>query len=468
MAGIGFTLRRMLAEEGLFGPLKAFGAALGLASGPWVSASLALSCLGAMSALGVGTPEARIFLALVSHAFAFSLVTTGTVQMAASRFLADRLYTGRHEDVAPAFWQLLVPLWALEALGAGLFLAFVPIAPAAKAVAIVLVLALGGIWVSMSFLSAARRFGRQLAAFALGSAAALALGLVGAQWGGLTGQLIGFTAAQALTCLVLLREVERTFGPPRLARVGLGRHLLRHGALVGVGTAYNVGLWLDKWLFWQHPVAGEAVAGVLRASPVYDEAMFMAYMTVLPALGLFLLRVETDFNDQVRAYFATIEAQRDLAAIEAAKARMAASIRAGLGRVVQLQGALTVAILLAAPQLAATLGLSWFSVAVFRAGVLGAFFHALHLMVLVMLLYLDFRRAALVVAGVFVVTNGVATTLAFAGGLGAYGFGAAIAHLVTLAVALAFLEGGLRRLEFFVFFRQAAPRRPWRRREARS
>ncbi|MFN3432088.1 MAG: exopolysaccharide Pel transporter PelG [Candidatus Sericytochromatia bacterium] len=466
MAGIGFTLRRMLGSESLFGPFKAFGAALVLATGPWLSASMALALLGALSVLGPGTGASMTFLALVSHAFAWSLLSTGLVQMAASRFMADRLYADQHEDLGSAFWQLLLATWAVQAIGAGLFLAATPLPPVAQGAGVVLVLALGGIWLAMTFLSAARRFGRQLAAFALGSLLAAGLGLLGAAAFGLAGQVAGFAAGQVLTCLVLMGEVERTFGAPRLVRVGLWSHIRRHKALLGIGVCYNAGIWVDKWLFWQHPTAGVAVAGVLRASPVYDEAMFMAYLTVLPALALFLIQVETDLSDHVRGYFATIEAQRSLAAIESAKASLARSMRRGLARVVQLQGVLTIAVLLLAPDMVRAMGLGWFPIGVFRAGVLSAFVHVLQLIVLVMLLYLDLRRSALALAALFLVSNALATQLAFAGGLPFFGFGVAIANLVSLSVGLILLEWGLHRFEYHVFFRPAE--RPRHGKEARS
>ncbi|MFN3430298.1 MAG: exopolysaccharide Pel transporter PelG [Candidatus Sericytochromatia bacterium] len=470
MAGIGFTLRRMLDQGGLSGPLKAFGAAMVLASGPWVASSLALALMGAWSALAPDSPDARAFLALVSHAFTFSLVAAGLVQMVASRFLADCLHQDRLDNLATGFLQLLLALWALQAVTAVAFAAAVPLPVAVKAAAGALYMALGGTWLAMAFLSAARQPGPQLLAFAQGAGVGLCLGLLGGATAGLTGQLAGFACGQALTLLRLLREIDKTFGSPRWGFVGLWGFVAAHPSLVVTGGCYALGLWIDKLLFWAHPATGEVVAGALRASPLYDEAMYVAYLTVLPALGVFLLKVETDFNDRFRSYFATIAAQRDMGGILEAKAAMAGSVRAGLALVIQVQAPITLALLVGAPALTQALGLSWFSVSVFRLGVLGALFHILHLIMLILLLYLDFRRGAAVMAVAFLAANGLGTAWAFGGGLETYGLGALVAHLLTLGLGYALVEWRLHHLEFHVFMRQGRPRSrvdwwgPWRRR----
>jgi uncharacterized membrane protein len=173
---------------------------------------------------------------------------------------------------------------------------------------------------------------------------------------------------------------------------------------------------------------------------------------------VFLLKVETDFNDRFRSYFATIAAQRDMTGILAAKSAMADSVRAGLGLVIQVQAPITLALLVGAPALTQALGLSWFSVSVFRLGVLGALFHVLHLIMLILLLYLDFRRGAAGMAVVFLAANGLGTAWAFGGGLETYGLGALTAHLLTLGLGYALVEWRLHHLEFHVFMRQGRPR----------
>src|SRR5438094_9630037 len=103
MAGIGFTLRRMLQEDGYTGPLKALGYAAVIAAGPWIVSSLSLGTLEAVCPLVSRSADYNVFLAIVAYVFAFALIGVGAVHMVTSRYLADRLFEGRPECFAPAY-----------------------------------------------------------------------------------------------------------------------------------------------------------------------------------------------------------------------------------------------------------------------------------------------------------------------------------------------------------------------------
>ncbi|MNX32284.1 hypothetical protein D3C86_624900 [compost metagenome] len=454
MAGIGFTLRRMLGEEGLVGPLKAFAYSALIASGPWLTSSVALAMLGMFSALGSGSEEGRIFLALVSYAFAFSLVGVGCVQMVASRFLADQLYTESAEGFSPAFVQLLVPLLVIQLLVAVTFFQFVPLPLGVEALAVVFYLALNGTWLAMVFLSAAQDYRAIVAAFAGGWGLSLAGGYWGSHMLGLTGQMAGFAAGSLATFLVLAARIDREFGVPKNPVSTLWPAFKTYWQLALLGFAYNLATWIDKILFWSHSETGESVAGALKASPVYDNAMFLSYLTIIPALALFLMKVETDFFDAYRGYFARIASRENLAKLKDAKADMVRAMRQGLGLMLKVQGAITLAVILLTPEIAAWLNLSWLSLFVFRTGTLGAFLHVLHLSVLVLMLYFDFRREATWLALTFLGTNTLFTLASFAGGLPAYGYGYALSGAVTLFVGLLLLDRNLEDLEYHVFMKQ--------------
>jgi hypothetical protein len=48
------------------------------------------------------------------------------------------------------------------------------------------------------------------------------------------------------------------------------------------------------------------VAGLVSA-PVYDGAMFVAYLTIIPALGLFVTSIETSFFEDFRLLLDSIQ-----------------------------------------------------------------------------------------------------------------------------------------------------------------
>ena len=72
---------------------------------------------------------------------------------------------------------------------------------------------------------------------------------------------------------------------------------LLYPSLMLIGLLYNLGIWIDKFMFWYYPDTSEQIIGPLRASVIYDLPVFMAYLSIIPGMAVFLVRIETDFVD---------------------------------------------------------------------------------------------------------------------------------------------------------------------------
>ena len=104
MAGIGFELRRMIDQrKGFLAKVRAYACAGLISSGPWLMTILTLTLLTVAGPAFRGEGDIRLFRALVTYAFAFSLVLVGAGQMSITRRIADLLYSKRYEHVLPAF-----------------------------------------------------------------------------------------------------------------------------------------------------------------------------------------------------------------------------------------------------------------------------------------------------------------------------------------------------------------------------
>ena len=107
MAGIGFALKRVIAEDTYLGQAKGYLYAALISSGPWILSVLTLSLLGIITARFLPTEERNLFFATLTYAFAFSLITTGIIQMVTTRYLADKLYLKEMEAFSPTFASVL-------------------------------------------------------------------------------------------------------------------------------------------------------------------------------------------------------------------------------------------------------------------------------------------------------------------------------------------------------------------------
>ncbi|MFS9669432.1 exopolysaccharide Pel transporter PelG, partial [Klebsiella pneumoniae] len=73
-------------------------------------------------------------------------------------------------------------------------------------------------------------------------------------------------------------------------------------SLMLIGLLYNLGIWLDKFMFWYAPGTGQQVFGPLNASVIYDIPVFLAYLGIIPGMAVFLVRIETDFVEYYDAF----------------------------------------------------------------------------------------------------------------------------------------------------------------------
>jgi uncharacterized membrane protein len=453
MAGIGFDLRRVLrADAGFLTKVRIWASAGLIASGPWIVTmlSLWLVTLGAGTLL-VGGETAR-FLALVTYAFAFSLIVVGAAQMAFTRRLADLLYGSTYGDVLPAFATAMAATGAVQvALGAG-FCALAGLEARLAVVWTILYVVVSMTWTAMIWLTLVRNHERVLGAFLLGMAVSwLTMPAVGERLG-VAGRIGAFTAGQTLTLTLLIGLILRGTEAAGARSASILRAQREQRALVAAGLLYALGIWVDKLVFWAQ--AGVSAGPWLRYHPIYDSCCFLAYLTIVPALALNLVHLETAFYERYRAYFGAILAGHPLRVIVERRREMAAELRSGGIALLRVQGLLSILCIVFAPALIELVELPEFAIRVFRLTCLGALFQVLLLIVVLIQLYFDLRREAVISTAAFCALNGIGAAWSVALGRETYGAGYALAALAALLIAFVLLVRALETLEMRTFVKQ--------------
>lgn len=462
MAGIGFELRRMIRDEGdLLSRVRGYASAGLVAAGPWLMTIVTLSLVTVLAPFFADRVDYEPFRALVTYGFAFSLVVVGVVQMSFTRRIADLLFAKRFEAVLPAFSEAIQFVALIQIIVGSLFayLSGMELALAAVSVALYVIMSLT--WVALIWLSATKDFNAVLMAYAKGSGLSLLAMLVFGfnvleipGFGGTVGLIAGYAVGQGLTLALLVIGIVREMdlgGAPDRTILASARTYPR---LVLIGLFYNAGIWVDQMVFWS--ADGTAALPLVHIHPLYDTCRFFAYLTVTPALVLNLVLVETDFYERYRSFYGAILHDFPLSEVRSRKARMLETLRHGTIRLVRLQGAVTLAAVLFAPQIVAGLGMPEASAGVFRACCVGSFFHVLLLVTVLVLLYFDLRPEALVTCGIFLMANGVLAFWSVDVGIQAYGLGYTIAAFIGLAVGYFFLSRRSTVLEFLAFTKRPA------------
>ena len=455
MAGIGFQLTKLMERRTLAGGLQAYGYAALIGSGPWVLSMLTLAALGLALHRAGEAREFDLFFVAVTHIFAFSLVATGPLQLLLSRHAADALFAKQPERIFPAMLGALALVFAASAaLGLVFFTGFVPAPPLFRFAAAGLLVVVSGIWIAAAYLTAVRDYHAVLGCFAGGYAASFGAAWVLHQWAGLAGTMAGFLLGQAVLLLAILRVAHRTYG----TGLGLSFEFLgyfrRHRDLAWCGLVYNLGIWIDKPLHWWLSPHGYEVAGALHASPLYDQAVFLSFLSVAPGMAVFLLTLETTFAGRYAEFFRLVVEKGTLREISQTKAEMVEALRDGLARLLKFQGAVTLALVLGAHRLLELLGLGAVQTLVFQVTLIGVCLLVLFLSLLTVLFYLDRLREALVCCLVFAAVNFALTLAGLLADERWYGLGFTAAAAAGVVAAGAYGNRALRQLEYRTFATQ--------------
>ncbi|MHC4955125.1 MAG: exopolysaccharide Pel transporter PelG [Planctomycetota bacterium] len=450
MAGIGFELRRMIDQRGGFlSKVRAYAAAGLISSGPWLMTILTLTLLNLLAPrLGVNA-GISMFRALVTYSFAFSLVLVGAGQMAITRGVADHLYAHRYGRVLPAFTASMLFVGVASFVIASVFCAIAQFSPALSLVAVSLFMIISMTWLALTWLSVAREYDMVLRAYVYGTLVSVG----GIAFCSITTDTVGilaaYTAGQAFTLMLLTTTIVRGMEADGRRDFTIFRALRSFPRLVGVGLFYNLAIWVDKMIFWFRDGVGPHE--MVQYHPLYDTCCFLAYLTVVPALAVNLVRLETSFYETYRAYYGAILAGTPLEFIEDKRNRMFETLQESTVRLLRVQGAISILLIIFAPYLIEWLELKPVAVRVFRLACLGAFFHVMLLIVILMQMYFDLRRQAMGTTFVFLVLNAGMAWWSVDLGVGTYGIGYVTASFISLLLGYSLLHRSLEKLDYLTF-----------------
>jgi len=296
MAGIGFELRKILKRQTLFGVARAYAYAGLISSGPLILSIFGILIIGVMS-LAFVIPKYAIvqFQVSVTYLIACSLILTGPLQLSFTRFISDRIFEKRDDLVLSNYNGVVLVSTAASGVLGVLAVAFgfrgEPLMYRLLMVAGFVVVS--NIWIAVIFLSSVKQYRQILFVFAIGYGCTVAFALM-LNTHGLSGLLGGFVAGHVVLLAGLSGLIYRNYRSPRFISFEVFQKRFAYPSLAMVGFLFNLGVWLDKFMFWYAPGTGSKVIGPLNASVIYDIPVFIAYVCVMPGMATFLVRIEAD------------------------------------------------------------------------------------------------------------------------------------------------------------------------------
>ncbi len=457
MAGIGFQLRRLSQSSTYAAQTGAYISAAVISAGPWMISITSLMLLNWLLHIRLPgeetTSHIRLFTASVTHVYAFALVLTGPFQILLSRYTADQYSLKTPEKVFPSFRGGIIVATLLSAVGGGVFfIGFVPgpnwVFQVSSAVLLVYV---SCIFVASVYLSVLREYQRIVYAFFVGYGVSIASAWWLAQLYQITGAMVGLVIGHFVLFGLLTWNVRREIGQGAGSIFAFLKAAKKFPDLLLCGLFYNLGIWIDKFLFWWLSHSNLQVSGALYAAPDYDLAIYLSLLSIVPGMAVFILEVETNFADRFQAYYDAVNLGRSFQEITTAKKQIILSLQAGFNRLLKVQGVTTALLVVAAADLSSWFHVSHVQIGIFRITLFGAFLLMAFLAMLTVLFYFNDRSGALLSAFVFMIANGGLSLLTVLKNEAWYGFGFVLASALGLLIAATRVNSRLQDLEYHTF-----------------
>jgi polysaccharide biosynthesis protein PelG len=447
MAGIAFNIRKLLHKRDLSSTLSAFIYSGIISSGPWLFAVFALGVIASFGKTISDPALINTFMGIIIYIFALTTVVTYGSQMAITRFLSDCLYRKEDHRIPSLLVTSLLIIGGSAVILLAPWVWFLKLEPLHKLLTLYLLSLVACMWGVMIFVSTLKAYVQVSVAFLVGFGLAIPASLFIGKFYGLTGFLlglnIGITIVVSMLCAIVLAE----FSGKIKIDFELFSSFRRYPMLFFYGLIFGIGIWVDKFLVWfYHQVP---VGAGLVGYPLYDGAMFIGYMTVLPALAYFILIAETDLYEIVRQYAYLINNHGNLSALNLIRKNLVKCLKDVFLRIGVFQGIFSVFMILTAPFWVQSLDLVSAQISILRMAILGAFFHMGLMLLTIVLTYINGEKDSLWIVFIFLLTNLLVTWLTL-GHFSLYGTGYLSAALVGFVLGLFLVGFRLKHLHYFL------------------
>jgi uncharacterized membrane protein len=452
MAGIGFKLQNIIKENSISSIGKAYGYAAMLNSGPWVSTMIAILIIGFFNLLEGGeNQKMMIFQLIVTYAFAVSSIFTGFIQLPFTRYIADKIYQQKEDEVLPSYFGTLLAITSLAylILTPIIFYIFPNESLFFKILVMNIFIVMINIWIA-NVLASGLKFYKEIfisyfsiymiivvLSYYLGTNIEKILSIF------LLGNLLLF---MALTIFIMI-----SYPSKKLLSFEFFRRKNFYWFLAFSALFYNTAIWIDKFIFWYYPYTGTSILGKLHMSIVYDIPIFMAYLTIAFGMALFFFRIEAYFSQEYARFYKAVTEGGNLKIINEYKRDMADVIRQALRDIIYLQSTISIIIYIYTPEIFSFFKIPLLYSSLFHIDMIGAGLQLGFMSVLALLYYLDKRRATMWLSLIFLILNATLTMVSIYLGPYFFGYGYSLSLLIVFIISLGVIKTTIEDIEYETF-----------------
>ncbi|WP_345991079.1 exopolysaccharide Pel transporter PelG [Sulfurimonas sp. HSL-1716] len=457
MAGIGFELKRILKKDSLLSLVKVYGESAILSAGPWVISIIAIFLVGFVNIVNLESfSEVARFQIVITYAIALasSLIITGIIQLPFTRYIADLIFEKKEEEIVPSYFGAIFISWllGLPLIIPAVLWVFKGQSPFFLISVIATFLILCGVWISSILAASIKLYKRVVSAYFISYALIVVFSYLYGK--NVESLLFIFLTGNATLFTILMTIIIKSYNSTLFMKVNFFFKPNFYWSLGIAGLAYNLGSWVDKFIFWYHPLTGTEVIGKLHASIVYDIPIFLAYLSILPGMAVFFYRLEVNFSEKYDLYYDAVRNGGTLGLIQRYKNDMIRTVRHAIHEIIMIQGIIDIFLFLTVPTLFKMLNIPHLYLGLLYILTIGAMLQLAFMSILAILYYLDRRAIAMWLSIAFFVLNTVLTLASIYVGPTMFGYGYTVSLLIVFIASLIVIRNELDGLDYETFMLQ--------------
>jgi len=455
MAGIGFELKKLFKKKGMIASAKAYMYSIFVTVGPLITSVVAITGLFTMMKwVGVPRSDIELMQGTIMYSFIFSVIFTSGYCMLISRYLADVDYFETQEDVLPTFYGSIALIMIVLSIPGVIFYSFSPLDLAYKIFAYLLYIELSIEMVIAVYVSALKDYKRISNSFMIGVAFGFFTGYVAINLlhlDSLLGILIAFVACIFLVIFLLAIEVKRFFYKKSNKYFDFIRYFEKVSVLYFTNTFYVTTIYIHSMVFWVFSDLSVTIKETYTYAPYYDMPAGFAFLSMVPTMVIFVVKIETVFYVKYRDFFNLINKFACYEDIVVAKREMLHVVQKELAYIMEIQLFFSIAAIIAGLRFLRYAGFSSSMIDIFVVLVIAYYCLIMSFVIMTILLYFDNRKDAFAIALFGMVGNAFFTYISILLGESYYGVGFLVSGFLTLVTGIVLLYRYLRDIEYQIF-----------------
>lgn len=452
MAGIGFELRKLTSDSTFFNLLRANVYSSILSNGSWIISISTLISIYLFLEMQLGRTRFSIqFLVAITYLVSSSLILSSIFQQCVNRYIADKIFEKKKERILSSLLTASFLLLLISAfIGLiGVYVLLYNESLLIKALYLGSFIELNLIWLFANSLTGLKNYKFIIFSYFISYAAIFAAAIQLYTYK-LPGLLAAFYLGQALLLGAFLFFTAKHYPTSRLFRIDIFDFMKKHKSLIFSSVFFQLAVWIDKYCFW---VADTSVPilGLLRASPIYDMPMFLAFLVTIPGLSILFYEVEANFSRYYHRFYDGIRHGATLFEIYEKQAELASLTKNSLLNIIKIQSVIAILACFYAPEIFNFIGIAPVFIYLFRIDVMAASLLVLLIFQINLLYYLDKQSDVLYLTVLFFILNLSFTIITLYLGPLYYGYGFAFSLLCANCFAIFQLNDTFENLTYYSF-----------------